>query len=89
MERCHVIVKPSITLLYVAEFESPFPSTNVYGCKAKINLESNYKAAIELSTGALWRCWTRLRAHYSQRNSGFNLCIVRSGREANYQNGKW
>lgn len=65
MERCHVEVKQSITLLYVAEFE--FPLTNVYGCKAKINLESNHKAAIELSTVALLSCWTRLRAHYSQK----------------------
>lgn len=88
MEWCHVIVKQSITLLYVPEFELSLPGTNVYSCKAKINLESNYKAAIELSTAALLRCRTRLRAHYSQRNSCFNLCIVRTEREPNYQNGK-
>lgn len=60
MEWCHVIVKQSITLLYVPDFEWSLLCTNVYSRKAKINLERNYKAAIELSTVALLSCWTRL-----------------------------
>lgn len=34
---------------------------NVYGCKAKINLESDYKAGAELSAAALSSRWSRLR----------------------------
>lgn len=62
-------------------------SANVWGCKANINLGSNYKAAAELSTAALLSCWARMQTHYSQRRSCFNLRIVWMERELNYQSG--